>query len=61
MPVYEVIYELWYPEADNDINTAYVLASSFDEAQRKVEVNNKQEHQSANVIQIKKTNSNIYV
>ncbi len=54
MNTYQVIYEMAYPGADNDIRTAYVLAESFQEAEDKVVKRYQKECEGAYVIEIKK-------
>ena len=54
MDVYQVTFELTYPDSVNDIRTAYVLAESFTEAEEKVKRNMKKEYESVYPICIKK-------
>ena len=61
METYKITYELHYPESNNDMRTAYVLAFNFKDAQEKVERNNKKEHESARVISIELIDATIYV
>ena len=61
MNIYKVKYELCYPESDNDIRIAYVVADSFYEAEIKVERNNKKEYETAYIKSIKLLDAEIYI
>lgn len=43
MNTYKVTYELTYPDSEEDINEAYVLAGDFRDAQQKVERSEKKD------------------
>ena len=61
MSTFKVTFEMWYPEADDDIRQAYVIADSFEEAERKVVKNMKGEYEGAHVISIEKLDASIFV
>ena len=53
MNVYKVEYELIYPESNEDIRIAYVLAEDFNIAVRKVERSENGEYEMASVKSVK--------
>lgn len=61
MDTFKIIYEYCYPEAENDIKTAYVLAKDFNDAQCKVERNKKGEFESASIKSIEKIDAEIFI
>ncbi len=62
MYCYKVTYEQLYPDAEDDIRTAYVLAKDFTEAIKKVERAGKtDEYQSSKVLSVERSAATIIV
>lgn len=62
MNTYKITYRLIYPDCDPErLNEAYVLAESFQEAQRKVEKYYKEDHETAFVRKIEKLDADIII
>jgi len=61
MKIFKVSYELTYPECDNDLRIAYVMAKDFNDAERKVEREEDREFESASIYKIEKINAKIIV
>ena len=56
---FKVTYELRYPDCDNDIRVAYVIADSFQDAERKVEKKYERDSEGAYVQLIEMLGSDI--
>lgn len=61
MNTYKVTFELAYPESDNDIRDAYVLANSFRDAENKVYTRYKKECETAYTQKIEMLEADIIV
>jgi hypothetical protein len=61
MNSYKVHFELLYPDSDDDYRDAYVLATTFEDAVKKVEKRYKDEYKRGKVLSVELLDSDIIV